>query len=363
VSTQPKAFRRFGAVEMQRAEQLFERIRAGQAGEIENMVSNPVVEELFLDYKRAATVLPSNKLHDDDRKNLAKAISGFGNSEGGLIVWGVDCKQGPSGDIPLSPTQRITQPIAFKTLLDNAAGGLTLPAHQGVENLPALSPDGTGFVVTYVPIGMNVPFQTLFPKQEFYIRAGSNFFPASRSVLAGLFGNRPHPDLGLEIRKDTFERSATMSSPGHHKVELKFKIRCLNTGRGIADDLFFNVEHDIINGIGFAVLPLYPFTNIWDNQSNGIKSTTLIAKNLSLPPGSNAELAGLSLSLWGETSHDACIRVSCGAANALGVAKELRLPWDILNEAYTHYNINYPTESSKRDGDRHVSGLFAKHID
>jgi hypothetical protein len=51
------------------------------------MINAPVVEQLFFDYKRSSTVLPGVKLSDDDRKNLAKAIAGFGNSEGGVVVW------------------------------------------------------------------------------------------------------------------------------------------------------------------------------------------------------------------------------------------------------------------------------------
>lgn len=348
---------------MGRAEQLFERIHVGGADEIENMVRTPVVEELFLDYKRAATVLPNNKLREDDRKNLAKAVSGFGNSEGGLIIWGVDCKQGPNGDVPLFPPQKVPQAIAFKTLLDSAVGGLTLPAHQGVENLAALSPgEASGFVVTYVPMGMNVPLQTLFPKQEFYIRAGSNFFPASRSILAGLFGRRPDPDLGLQIRKSMFARIASPSQPGHTTVELRFSVRCFNAGRGVADDIFFNVEHDVVREMRLTISPSHPFANIWDNQSGNIRSRTLATGKLSFPPGSNAEFFRLALSLHEETSHDACVRISCGATNSLGAVKELRLPWAILNEAYQHYSFNHRNELSKKAGDKHVDGLFADHM-
>jgi hypothetical protein len=348
---------------MGRAEELFERIREGKAEEIENMVSTPVVEELFLDYKLTATKLPTKKLHDDDRKNLAKAVSGFGNSEGGLIVWGVDCRQGPQGDIPVSPPQKITQPIHFKTLLDNAVGGLTLPAHQGVETIAALSPDGaSGFVVTYIPIGTNIPFQTLFPKQEFYIRAGSNFSPASRSVLAGMFGSRPHPDLGLQIRRSTFARSASIIRPGHSKIELAFLVRCSNAGRGVANDIFFNVEHDVASAVTLAISPSLPFENIWDNHSGKLKSTTLTTSNLTFPPGANAQFFALNLSLWEETSNDVRIRISCGAANALGVTKELRLPWAIVNEAYQHYNFDYPNELSKKTEDKKVANLFDSHM-
>jgi hypothetical protein len=67
------------------------------------MINAPVVEQLFLDYKRSSTVLPGVKLSDDDRKNLAKAIAGFGNSEGGVVVWGVDCRRTDEGDVPAEP--------------------------------------------------------------------------------------------------------------------------------------------------------------------------------------------------------------------------------------------------------------------
>ena len=73
---------------MGRAEELFIRIRERGAAEVHAMINAKIVEELFLDYKQSSTPLPGVKLSDDDRKNLAKAIAGFGNSEGGVVVWG-----------------------------------------------------------------------------------------------------------------------------------------------------------------------------------------------------------------------------------------------------------------------------------
>ena len=141
---------------MGRAEELFIRIREGGAAEVHAMIHAPVVEELFLDYKQSSTALPAAKLSDDDRKNLAKAIAGFGNSEGGVVVWGVDCRQTRSGDVPTRPVP-ISQPVALKTLFDGAIGGLTLPAHSAVENIALLDTSGTGgFVVTHVPVGLHV---------------------------------------------------------------------------------------------------------------------------------------------------------------------------------------------------------------
>ncbi len=57
------------------------------------------------------------------------------------------------------------------------------------------------------------------------------------------------------------------------------------------------------------------------------------------------------------------IRISCGAANASGAAKELRLPWVLLTETYKHYNTKYPNELSRNDGEKHIEGLFADYID
>jgi len=135
-----------------------------------------LVEELFLDYKQSATILPGRTLHNDDRKNLAKAVGGFGNSEGGVTVWGVDCRHTQRGDIPTGPVP-ISDPIALKTLFDGAIGGLTLPAHSGVENLAVINQGSAdGFVITYVPAGFHVPYRTLYPREEYYIRQVSMFW-------------------------------------------------------------------------------------------------------------------------------------------------------------------------------------------
>jgi hypothetical protein len=161
------------------------------------MVAAPVVEELFLDYKQAATTtFPALSLHADDRKNLAKAISGFGNGDGGLIIWGVDCRQGARGDLP-GPPVPIADVAAFKALIENAVGGLTLPPHAGVLSLELPHPaEGRGgFVATLIPAGLDVPYQALHPRLEYYMRAGSSFRPVSHGLLAGMFGRIPQPKL------------------------------------------------------------------------------------------------------------------------------------------------------------------------
>lgn len=76
---------------MSRAEDIFQKLIYFGEDAIDDFIVNLQTEELFLDFKQAvSTGKNGTSLHKDDRKNLAKGF-GFGNSEGGVIVWGVEC--------------------------------------------------------------------------------------------------------------------------------------------------------------------------------------------------------------------------------------------------------------------------------
>jgi hypothetical protein len=73
------------------AETLFEQnLAEGEAG-IARIVAERQEEHLNLDYKLSAG--DNGQMERDDRKSLAEALSGFGNSDGGVIVWGVEAKR------------------------------------------------------------------------------------------------------------------------------------------------------------------------------------------------------------------------------------------------------------------------------
>jgi hypothetical protein len=134
-----------------RAEDLFERISKGGESVIDALIDDRQAEELFLDFKRSTDKGAGRRLHDTDRQNLAKAISGFGNSEGGVIVWGVDCRDNPRGDVPVQKAP-IEDPRRFVSWLEGAVSGCTVPPHPGVRHVGIeIGKAGTGFVATYVP--------------------------------------------------------------------------------------------------------------------------------------------------------------------------------------------------------------------
>lgn len=53
------------------------------------LYENQQGEGLFLDYKAITTTTESKALSSSDRANLRKALSGFANAEGGVIIWGM----------------------------------------------------------------------------------------------------------------------------------------------------------------------------------------------------------------------------------------------------------------------------------
>jgi hypothetical protein len=119
---------------MSRAQDLFDRLVSGGEAQVMEFIDQSVTEELFLDYKRSADNGGGPTLNNRDRMNLGRAISGFGNSEGGVIIWGVDCRTDQvRGDVPSGPV-RIHDPVRFKSWLEQATSGLTVPPHDGVRH-------------------------------------------------------------------------------------------------------------------------------------------------------------------------------------------------------------------------------------
>ena len=117
---------------MTRAEELFRRIAtAGELG-LDQLIADRISEELFLDFKASPDNGAGNKLSHSDREKLAKAISGFGNSEGGVIVWGVDCDRSADNADVARAKRPIQNPSRFKSWLESVVSGCTLPPHEGV---------------------------------------------------------------------------------------------------------------------------------------------------------------------------------------------------------------------------------------
>ncbi len=312
---------------MGRAEDLFEAIQAGGEDAIDRFILSRQHEELFLDFKRGNG--DGTTLHADDRKGLARAISGFGNSEGGVIVWGVDCHSG--GETDPADVARAKRPLPdvarFVSWIEGAVSGCTLPPHSGVRTVPLERPgQQSGFAVTLIPASPRAPHQVVGgDRAHFYIRAGSAFSPAPYGVIAGLFGRKPAPLVELLVSRYYSNcRVQIQTSPAmtmHGRVGLVLR----NAGVTLLRD-FYLVATSRTPGVAFEMhRPEERGTRL--TMTGGVSRIEVVAKASSrLPPAGEVVMASCTFPLrTNDQHHPVDIALTYGAAGA--PVKELRLAW------------------------------------
>jgi hypothetical protein len=178
-------------------------------------------EDLHLDFK----VITGPTLTRDDRKSLAVALSGFANSDGGIIVWGVDARPNPSGVDCASDLREITQASLCVTRLNDLTGQCVSPLVDGVEHRAILSNGTSGFCVSIVPPSESGPHMAKAGEDRYFKRSGSAFYRMEHFDLEDMFGRRQRPLLSLIVRL------VPQTGEDPHE-ELRFSI--LNSGRGVA---------------------------------------------------------------------------------------------------------------------------------
>lgn len=295
---------------MGRAEDIFGKIVNEGETAIDEFILTRKSEELFLDFKRSADNGSGKTLHQKDRENLAKAISGFGNSEGGVVVWGIYC----SKDIDYADVAHakfsIQNARRFVSWLEGAVSGCTIPPHTGVRHHYILTNDqGDGFVITHVPKSVHAPHQVV-NKLQYFIRAGSNFVPTPHAVLAGMFGRRPQPHVF-----HMFLYSPAELIDENIKMQVGFLIR--NQGPGIASDLFMNSLVISIPGDNCDLYFEASDQKNWMGQFSFGRQMTMISKtNVRLAPESQIQPFVMTLLLAPPFCRELTINGICGCGQS-----------------------------------------------
>ncbi len=110
---------------------LLQELRSSGEAAIDKWIADGLTENLHFDCKLKAD--PSKpQLTKEDRRNLGKACSAFANSDGGLILWGVDSRAVADQDC-LRGKQPISNLEAFKNNVEQAISDLISPPIQGLS--------------------------------------------------------------------------------------------------------------------------------------------------------------------------------------------------------------------------------------
>jgi len=172
---------------------------ADPAGLLASLVdsSPPTFETEWLDFKGSPQ--PGDWL-----KIWSKALSAFGNTEGGVLIWGIDARTDPTTKVDCAGKLRlIDDPQRLKSDLLNAQHKATDPPVSGVVidayEYGAEAPKG--FVVCFIPESASKPIRADGEKNKPYlIRSGTSSVIPSPSLLRSLFFPQTKSKLQLAVR-------------------------------------------------------------------------------------------------------------------------------------------------------------------
>jgi schlafen family protein len=228
-------------------------------------------EHLHLDFK---TLKNAELTSGDDKRNIARCISGFANSSGGIIIWGIDARKNSDGIDCATAIVELRKPAVLVSRLNTLSGDATSPIIDGLRHKPIVnSESGGGVVVTLVPESDGGPYMALLGEQRYYKRSGDSFYQMEHFDLEDMFGRRQKPNLEIIIQPSKVENGVE-----HHSILIR------NNGRAVARHAGFlmtlqNVDIKNVSGVQLenhsGINAGKPVVG-WDNQigvihPNGIR--------------------------------------------------------------------------------------------
>lgn len=200
-------------------------------------IHNQQEENLNLEFK---SVNNSNLSDSNDRRNLAKALSGFANSDGGLIIWGVVARVNAQGIDCASEDKPIDDVNLFLSKINEFTGTATSPIIDCIKHKKIFTVKPKGYVISYIPESINGPHMAKFRENRYYKRSGDSFYQMEHFDIADMFGKRKRPDLYLNyyIRQNGWSGNPQGK---FYKYEITFGI--MNKGRGSAHSVYFAIEN------------------------------------------------------------------------------------------------------------------------
>jgi hypothetical protein len=222
------------------AEELFEKIKsqpdpAAFLKAMADPAGPPTFESDYLDFKAKPDRDPKNvKL----KEIWYEALSGFGNSGGGILVWGIDARKDPATGIDAAcDVKPIQNPSAFKSLLIELQRGATDPplGDVKIETWESSPGCGEGFIVCLIPSGPFKPYRAeISGKKQFFMRAVDSFYVPSVGVLPSLFYPQSRAVFELHWRMKVSLEPESFPDPPEKRLLTECELEVKNIGTATA---------------------------------------------------------------------------------------------------------------------------------
>lgn len=250
---------------------------------IDEYIANKQEENLHLDFKLVNTP----NLNRDDRKTYAKCVSGFANSGGGIIVWGIDARKG-NDDIDCATSKNpIPNLSLFLSKITSLTGEVIDPIVDGVIHKKIIESNDSGYAASLIPMSYSGPHMAKGGDDRYYKRSGDSFYRMEHFDLEDMFGRRKKPVLTLDHKI-----SFTHQSKNDHFITctLMILLSISNSGRGSAKAPYLSIKYNDpfsvyrygIDGNGSLGLPQLAKARGSDHISYGSSSDFVIHPSTSL---------------------------------------------------------------------------------
>jgi schlafen family protein len=162
-----------------------------------SMIEGHQEEHLQLEFKTINAAVNGS----DDLRQVGRCLSGFANSSGGILIWGVQAKKNADGVDSANSAAEISNTALLLSRLNTLTGELVSPLVDGVRHRALNRPEsGSGFVATLVPESSSPPHMARRDKQ-YYKRSGDSFYGMEHFDLEDMFGRRQKPRLELSAER------------------------------------------------------------------------------------------------------------------------------------------------------------------
>ncbi len=244
------------------------------AADIDHLLNQRANECLHLEFK-------TKRLHNSPELtcgldvNLSKAISGFANAEGGVLIVGIDAPS--QGVISKQPVSSLSQ---LETRANEYVSRATSFVVEGVATKKIFTNQtlDEGYLVIHIPSSDLAPHRSQ-KDSRYYLRSGESFVPMEHYQIADIFGRRQKPYIVpyISLRGDINNQGKVIAILG-----------IKNTGRALAKFPYLKVDTQGgfqfnaygISGNGQWGLPTFPGPTSYSEYRGGVNDVVHCLMNL-----------------------------------------------------------------------------------
>jgi hypothetical protein len=183
------------------AEEFYRQIEAAPkaADFLENLVTIHQAENEFLDFKNGKIQGSESSL----RKTWSQSLSAYGNTGGGVLVFGIDARQAEIDGVRIDVAHAIdlvAKPEALVQTLKDLHISATEDVVGGIEYLCVKQPDGRGYVVCLIPEGKQKPYRAKLDGNVYYQRIGDKCLVIPHPLLRTMFHPRSRASVQIAMK-------------------------------------------------------------------------------------------------------------------------------------------------------------------